>query len=344
MTIKDIARLADVSVSTVSRSLNDSPLVADATKRRVKAIAERQGFEFNAGARGMITRRVGTIAVILPEDFDVFHVQLYHSSLHNNLRRALERAGLDLIVGFASNRNDRSDNVVRLVRRGKVDGFIVVDSGLDKESENFLKESGTPYVFTHYPPPTERPDVDWVYVDHEKGGQLVGQHFACRGHRRIVVLGSPEAALEFDQRFEGIKHGLALSDFDAEVAVLPGVPTMENGYNLVMENQDMVAQADALFGMNDLMAIGAMQACNAVGRRIPEDIAVIGYDDVPLAATMHPGLTTVRQPAESVAFMTCERLIEMIDDRVEGRRHTPRHISLQPQLEVRDSCRRCSNG
>ena len=341
MTIKDIAQIARVSVSTVSRSLNDSPLVAETTKRRIKSIADRQGFEFNAGARGMVTRRVGTIGVILPEEFDHFHVQLYHSSLHNNLRRALERAGLDLIVGFARNRHDLSDNIGRIVRRGKVDGLIIIGTAIEPRTEAFLKETETPYVFSHYPPESARPDVDWVFVDHERGGMLVGDHFCRCGYHKIVLLGDPDCALEFQQRADGLRKAFAHTERAGDIEVIRGEFSLEAGYRLVRENLEAIRRADALFALNDLLAIGAIQACAAAGLSVPDDIAVVGYDDTPLAAILHPSLTTVRQPSEAVAFMTCERLIEMIEDRAGGRLHRPRHISLQPQLIVRDSSSTC---
>ena len=341
MTIKDIAAIANVSVSTVSRCLNDSPLVADSTKRRIKAIADTHGFEFNAGARSMVTQRAGTIALILPEGYEHFHVQLYHSGLHNDLRRALERAQIDLIVGFAHNRFDGSDNVMRMIRRGKVDGLIVVLPHLEKATEAFLQETHTPYVFSHYPPESERPDVDWVYVDHERGGMLVGEHFSRCAYRSIAVFGDPDGPLEFRQRVNGIRKALSLAGSDAELQVFRGVPSLEDGYRLVEENAASLSGVDAVFAMNDLMAIGAIQALQARGVVVPDDIAVVGYDDTPLAETLHPSLTTVRQPSEEVAFMTCERLIEMIDDRSRGIYHQPRHITLQPQLRVRQSSNSC---
>lgn len=341
MTIKDIAQLARVSVSTVSRSLNDSPLVADRTKRKVKAIAESHGFEFNSGARGMVTRQMGTIGVILPDDFDNFHAQLYHSGLHNDLRRVLERAGLDLLVGFARNRFDGSDNVARIVRRRKVDGLIVICPELERRTEDFLKEMSTPYVYSHYPPKPGRNDVDWVYVDHERGGMLAGEHFHCCRRKRIAVLAETNEAFEFEQRVTGLQKSLILSGSSAKITVFRGTPSLEGGYRLIEENIAAIRKADALFGINDLMAIGAIQALNAAGVRVPDDIAVVGYDDTPLAKTMHPALTTIRQPSEDVAFMTCERLIEMIEDRTRGNLHRPKHISLQPQLVVRASSESC---
>jgi LacI family transcriptional regulator len=213
---------------------------------------------------------------------------------------------------------------------------------LDERTETFLAERGTPYVFSHYPPLPGRPDVDWVYVDHERGGMLVGEHFDACGYQSIVVLGDPETGLEFEQRLSGVRKALTLAGSTAQIRILPGIPSLASGYALVAENPDIIADADAIFAMNDLMAIGAIQALQANGISIPGDIAVVGYDDTPLAETLHPSLTTVRQPSEEVAFMTCERLIDMIESAAGGGEHQPRHISLQPQLIVRQSSAGCA--
>ncbi len=124
-----IARLARVSVATVSRSLNDSPLIPAGTRERIRRIAERKGFEFNAHARSLVTRRVGTIGIILPSDYERFSVNLYHGTLHNALRDVLERSDIDLIVAFLANRFTGRDNVRKLVTRKKVDGLLCSNHG-----------------------------------------------------------------------------------------------------------------------------------------------------------------------------------------------------------------------
>ena len=337
MTIKDIARLANVSVSTVSRCLNDSPLVADETKRRVRKIADETGFEFHAGARGLITQQAGTIGIILPDDFDRFYVQLYHSALHAYLRRALERADLDLLVGFSRNRYSGTDSIQRLVRRSKVDGLIIMTPEVEAETEAFLKSRGMPYVYSHYPPVGDRTDVDWVYVDHEKGGMLAGDLCARNGYHQVIALRSERPVLEFDLRVSGLKKALSFAGEDFCVTELEGIASYESGYELAQRHVEDFRRAEAVFALNDLMAIGVIQGLAAHGIRAGEQIAVIGYDDSPLAGVLHPLLTTIRQPAEEVAFLTCERLIEVIEDKQEGRPHRPRHIALQPQTVVRET-------
>lgn len=333
MTLKDIASMTGASISTVSRSLNNSPLVAEKTRERIRRIALKSGIKLGTQP----SHQNGTIGIILPDSFDSFHVQLYHRALHNHLRRTLERANHDLIVTFADNRFDGSSNLLRIVRQKKVDGLIIMQPSLEISSEHFLQENNIPYVFSHYPPEKGRPDIDWVYVDHERGGMLAGGLIAEQGYRRVLLLTDTYNAVEFQLRVQGLRQALQLSENKLEIDSLSAETSLDGGGMLVEDNLERIRSCDVIFAVNDLMAIGAIQALQMHGIAVPEDMAVIGYDDIPLAAGLRPQLTTIRQPMEEVAFMTCERLIKMIEDRQNGIYHQPRHISLMPHLVVRGS-------
>ena len=339
MTIKDIAKRANVSISTVSRSLNDSPLVATRTKQRVLEIADKLGFEFNSSARGLSTSQVGTIGIILPEDYEQIHIHLYFSGLYNHLRRSLEREDMDLIVGFLRNHFTGVNNIQKLVRRRKVDGLILVCPPLNRETEDFLRESGTPYVYSHYPPERSRDDVDHVYVDHESGGMLVGRLFGKLRFDKVIAFRTLGGDLEFEQRLAGFKQGLELAGGTADLVELHGLSTFESGFQLATGTSPDLAEADAIFALNDLMALGIVHGLQSRGFRIPENVAVVGYDDTAITGILHPLLSTVHQPAQDVAFLTCERLIESIRDRRANRVHAPRQIALQPRLILRATCK-----
>jgi len=339
MTLKDIAERAHVSISTVSRSLNDSSLVAIATKQRILEIADQSGFEFNASARALSTRQVGTIGVILPEDYDQIHINLYYSGLYNHLRRSLEREDLDLIVGFSRNHFTGVNNIQKLVRRRKVDGLILLCPYLDRESGEFLRQSGMPFVYSHYPPQRNDADVDHVYVDHENGGMLVGRLFGKRGFKKVIAFSSSGRDVEFQQRLSGFRQGIQLTSDSTEVVELHGKSTFDSGFQLATERDPDLADAEAIFALNDLMALGIVHGLQERGCQIPEDVAVVGYDDTAITGLLHPLLSTVRQPAQDVAFLTCERLIESIRDRQAGRDHVPRQIALKPHLILRATCK-----
>ena len=377
MTLRDVARAAGVSMATVSRSLNDSTLIPEKTRRRIRTIADQLGFEFNAHARSLITRKVGTIGIILPPDFDRFGVNLYHGTLHNALRSVLECNDLDLIVAFLTNHFSGTNNVRKLVSRQKVDGLIIVQPVFERELIEFLRSKGIPFVFSHYPPPADCPDdLDLIYPDNEQGGMLAARHMVAIGRRRILCVGARTDRphhREWDLRLGGVRKGLAEAGIDLkEDDLLRGDMTMESGYDLVKaalgsprgtgKGGRRDERYDGIIALNDLMAIGAINAIRDTGLRIPQDVAVVGYDDTDLAACMRPSLTTIHQPREELSLVTCERLLELIKAgsatrtasgrgpvagtrtatrRTVARALAPaaRRIVLSPKLIVRDTTR-----
>jgi LacI family transcriptional regulator len=352
MTLRDVARAAGVSMATVSRSLNGSTLIPETTRTRVRGIADQLGFEFNSHARSLITRRVGTIGIILPPDFDRFGVNLYHGTLHNSLRSVLECNDIDLIVAFLNNHFTGGNNVRKLVGRKKVDGLIIVQPLFERELVEFLRSKEMPFVFSHYPPPGDCPDdVDVIYPDNEQGGFLAARHITGLGRKKILCIASTGGRAherEWELRLDGVRRALAESGAALrEKDLLRGDMTMESGYDLVMSRRGALRGYDGIIALNDLMAIGAILAIREIGLRIPGDIAVVGYDDTDLASCMRPTLTTIHQPREELSLVTCERLIELIQARHAGHAgrasragratHAARRIVLTPKLVVRET-------
>ena len=349
-TLRDVARMAGVSMSTVSRGLNQSDLIPEKTRARIRKIADQIGFEFNSHARSLITRRVGTIGLILPPGYENFGVSFYHATLHNALRSVLESNDFDLIVSFLSNRYTGDNNMRRLVRRRKVDGLIIMQPVLEKETIDFLRSMSMPFVFSHYPPPNGAPPgIDIIYPDNELGGYLAGRHFGELGRKKILCVmpghgapwhspgGTPDR--EFALRLAGFRRGLSESGIRlTKEDLLNGDLTMNSSYDAMMSRRAGIARYDGLFALNDLMAMGAMLALRDIGRKVPRDVAVIGYDDTDLAESMRPSLTTVHQPREELSLATCEHLLELIRlSRGAGEPPSARTIVLAPRLIVRES-------
>ncbi|VBB07257.1 laci bacterial regulatory protein hth signature [Lucifera butyrica] len=339
VTIKDIAQIAGVSHSTVSRSLNGSNLVAECTKSRIIEIAHDLGFEFNANARSLSTRRTGTIGIIYPESFEDFDVNLYYSSLHNLIRKSLEREELDLIVAFPKNKFHRySSNIKRLVKSNKVDGLIVVNPSLDEEdinALNLMKELGIPFVFLHHFPTGSLQNENVVCTDHFRGGYLATEHLLKKGHRNIACISTAEKWEEFVNRTSGYKK--ALADYQVpfkDEFLLYGDRSFKSSYQAIMNCKDRLHRITALFAETDLMALGAMEGLKKLGIRIPQDIAVVGYDDIELATYFTPFLTTVHQPRERIAILTCEMLINLI----KNNNCQKEQLIIEPTVVVRESC------
>jgi LacI family transcriptional regulator, galactose operon repressor len=343
ITLKDVARAAGVSMATVSRSLNDSSLIPERTRKRIREIADQLGFDFNTHARSLITRRVGTIGIILPPDYDQLGVNLYHGTLHSSLRSVLECNDIDLLVSFLSNRFTGGNNIRKLVARKKVDGLIIVQPLFERELIDYLRAKEMPFVFSHYPPPDPCPaDVDIIYPDNEHGGYIAGRHLGSIGKKRVLCVTTREekpADREFALRLAGARRGCAESGITlGPDDLLNGNKTMESGYEAVMSAAARLREYDAILALNDLMAIGALLAVGKLGLRVPEDIAVIGYDDTDLAACVRPSLTTVHQPREELSHVTCERLLELVRaHRAGGGLRDARRTLLTPRLVVRET-------
>ncbi len=336
VTIKDIAEIAGVSFSTVSRCLNGSPLVKDSTRIKVKRIADEMGFEFNSSARGLITSEVGTVGIVLPEQYTSLSVKVYHGMLMNSLRASIERADVDLIVTYQKNHYTKKNNIMRLVNRRKVDGLLLLVEDIEQETLDFLEDRNVPYVCAHYPPGKRIKDKDVIYTDHETGGKIVARHLLEKGRTKPVLLAVSGNHLEFKMRETGFINELNSSGYKImDRFVCDNI--FEDTYEIVTENIDVFRNADSIFALNDLMAFGAIKALREFGIRVPEDISVVGYDDSEYAKYHNPGLTTVHQPREELAMFSCERLFFQIEKKRAGEELTRRLINIQPVLVVRES-------
>jgi len=337
VTIKDIAKLAGVSYSTVSRSLNDSELVAERTRIRIKEIAQELGFEFNAGARSLTTSRTGTVGIIYPDDFEDFGTHLYYSSLHHQLRRGLEKQELDLIVAFSENNFTGKNNIRRLITQGKLDGLIIAQTDIDLETLEYIEASKIPYVFFHHPVNAALGDADAIYMDHQLGGYIATKHLLDNGRKKLLCI-SAGSDLEYQKRIKGFQ--MAVEDhklpFD-EGMVIEAKPDFKAVQYIVEKNWNKVKQADGLFIQTDLMAWGVLEYVKSKGLRVPEDIAIVGYDNIELSEYLVPALTTVHQPREEIGLITCERLVQKIN-REMHKEDQKRRMILQPKLIIRDSC------
>jgi LacI family transcriptional regulator len=337
ITIKDIAKIAGVSYSTVSRSLNDSPVVSEQTKAKVKKIAGELGFEFNANARSLSTKKTGTIGVVYPRNFDEFSMDLYFSSLHNQIRKSLEKEELDVIIAFPENKFTRENNIKKLINRQKVDGLIILKAFVENELLQFLKNSNIPYVFLHYEPSSGMENgIDVIYTDQFKGGYMATEHLIKLGHKKIATITAEAEGNEFPLRTQAYKA--ALEDYGIaydEELVFKAITTFQSGYDMIKENWDTIKKATAIFVQTDLIAMGVLEALRDLEVNVPKDIALVGYDDVKMGTYFKPRLTTVHQPREEIAVLGCERLIELLHS---SKPKVGQKLILPPRLVIRDTC------
>jgi LacI family transcriptional regulator len=339
LTIKDIARLAGVSHSTVSRALNDNPRVSQETREKIKAIAESLQFEFHAGARSLSSKRRGIIGVIYHSGLDSFDSSLYTNQLFVDLRHGLESISLDAILLQPYNPVTGNSNIARLIRQKKVDGFLIVDQTISRAEYDLIKRNGLPVVQLHmgasyYP----IDDLDHFLTDNVAGGEIASSHLVDMGCKRIATLTSnPDLVIgcEFRGRREGYRLALERGglSYDPDLVFDVGPCSYEAGYSFVRSHAELMRGIDGIFAQADIVAFGCIAALKDLCMSVPGDVRVMGYDDCSICNLCHPAISTVHQRREELVQLACERLNAML----EGEGGAMAHVMLPPSLVVRGS-------
>jgi LacI family transcriptional regulator len=336
ITTKDIAKMANVSQSTVSRCLNDSPMISEKTKRKVLKIAQEHGFQFNAHARSLSANKTNTIGVILPKSLFGQGLEVYFSSWQNEIIESLERMQMDVIISFFENRFTKQNNIERFIAAKKIDGLIIMEPSLDDKAIATLEKTEVPFIFCKYLPPFYKTkDVDFVCVDQYKGGYIAGDHLIKLGHRNIMCISANIVGGEFQQRTDGFKA--AFKDHDLQYdgdKLLYGDTTFHSGYRVIKDNIEILKDVTAIFAQNDLMAQGAILALKELDIKVPNEIAVVGFDDIELCTFYKPYLSTIHQPTKEIATLTCKRLIEKLNSTSTMKQK----LEISPTLVIRESC------
>jgi LacI family transcriptional regulator len=343
LTIKDIGKLVGVSHSTVSRALNDSPLVNAETREKIKAVARKLNFEFDTAGRSLSNRTTGVIGVIYWAALDVVGNSLYTSQLFLDLRHQLESYELDAILLAAYNPRTRNSNISRLIRQNKVDGLLIVHEGISREDYELMRASGLPIVHLHRKSLYYSMDeLDYFVTDNVRGAELACDHLFDQGCGRILTLTSchqMKANSEFADRVEGSRrsfenHGVP---FDPELLVDVGYCSFEAGYRLVYERPELFEKIDGVFAHADIIAFGCMSAMKEKGIAIPGDIKVIGFDDGYICDMIHPAISSIHQPREELSRQACRRIHGMLNHEAGSERL---HTVLEPRLVIRGSTKR----
>ncbi|HEU0065853.1 MAG TPA: LacI family DNA-binding transcriptional regulator [Sphingomonas sp.] len=314
-TIRDVAREAAVSVASVSRVMNNVGNVGHATRLRIETAAAALGYVPHAGARNLSLARASAIGVVLPD----LHGEFFSEALRGMDREA-SALGLQLLL---SNMHADADRAVAALRtmRGRVDGLVVMAPHVDADRLFAQLPAGLPVVLVNCAAHHERrPEM---HVDNEAGAALMVDHLVARGRRAIVHIAGPEGNVEARDRAAGYRAAMARHGLTPRI--IPGDFEEESGAAagaLLLRRRE---GCDAVFAANDMMAIGAMVALRDGGLRIPHDIAVAGFDDIPLARLVSPSLTTMRVGIAAIGARAVTRLARAIagDPDTTSERATP---------------------
>ena len=323
-TIRDVAGRAGVSVASVSRALTGAGQVTEATRARVMEAVDELSYVPHSGARSLSTSKTNSVGVILPDLFGEFF-----SELIRGLDLAARQAGYHLIV---SSSHDHAEEAAAAIRsmRGRVDGLIVLSPHLDAEKLAGSLAGGLPVLLMNGGAvDAKRPSI---VVDNHGGAVAAVQHLIAQGRTQIVHIGGPLHNAEAQARLAGYEK--AMRDAGLKPVSVQGDFTQTAGHAACLGLLAGPMRPDGVFAANDMMAVGALLALQDRGVRCPEDVAVVGFDDVPIAALMRPSLTTMRINIAETGRRALERLVGMIDG--PGRTDTSREV-VTPELIVRQS-------
>ena len=331
-TLEQVAALAGVSRATVSRVVNGSPKVSPAVRAQVERAVAKLGYVPNRAARSLVTRRADSVALVVSEPHARFFSEPFFAGMVRGVSAALAETGVQLLLLIAQDLPDRGW-LERYVVGGHVDGVLLASLHGDDPLPGTLERAGVPAVLIGRPVDQAAPG-SYVDADNRGGaGKAVG-HLARRGRRRIATItGSLDMGVGQD-RLEGYRDGLAAAGLaGAGDLVETGDFTEEGGAaamgRLLERPGDPV---DAVFAASDLMAAGALRALRAAGRRVPEDVAVVGFEDSAVARYAQPPLTTVRQPIEDMGRQATRLLLAQVAGEAGGM-----HLILDTELVVRAS-------
>jgi DNA-binding LacI/PurR family transcriptional regulator len=330
----DIAYRAGVSQSTVSRALRNSPLVSEETRSKVQQIAQELNYKVDKNARNLRSRSTCTIALLLCEDHGTANsvINPFFLSMLGSITRACVTRGYDLLVSFQQASEDWNADYVDANR---ADGFIFLGYGdyvTYVEKLNRLTEVGAHYI-TWGPVLPGQPGLS-IGCDSFNSACKATKHLLKLGYRNIAFIGDiSEHSPEFSARYEGYCKALKAEGIEVNPLLQVDAETFEDsGYQAIKILQKRGVEFDAVFGASDLIAIGCMMALEESGYIIPDDIAVMGFDDIPISAYTHPPLSTVRQDTNKAG----ELLVESLLDLISGEEVEPQ--LLPAELIVRGTC------
>jgi DNA-binding LacI/PurR family transcriptional regulator len=337
-TIEDIARLAGVSKSTVSRALNDSPLISDETKERIRLIARQHNFRINVPARQLSLKQSRTVAFVThAHNLECFSMEdLFGLEIMGGISSGLHASGYDMLVVHVDPR--QTEWAHQYLDSGRVDGFILLTSSRKRSHIKALVEMGAPFIV--WGAPMESGSYCSVTGDNFTGGRLATEHLLRSGRERIAFLGGPADELEVQRRYKGYETALLAAEREAgpeagervDPALLAyGDYSSASGAAAMQRLLDQAPDLDAVFVNSDLMAIAAIGTIHARGRRVPEDIAVVGYDDLSIAAHSNPPLTTIRQNVPLAGSLLAQNLVQYLQTGVVT------NVTLPVELVVRKS-------
>lgn len=334
VTIKDIARIAGVSATTVSRALNDAPEINEETRQRILAICREQGYRINLLARSLISSRTNVIGIILPDISGPFHAEL---ALH--IETYARQRGYQVMLCCGRPGDDRINELFEFLIGQRVDGILLNSASNSAYELLELYQDAVPTVLMGAAPPqVSALRINTVSTDNYMGGRMAAEYLHRLGHRDVVYLGVRAGSSTHQLRHRGFLDAANALEMKVRTIKNPGsASTVECGHQLALQLFHQPFSQTAVFAVSDMMALGTMQAADELDIAVPEQVSVLGFDNIDYAALPKVQLTTFAQSPEALAKASVRLLFELMED--ERRLECTRKL-LQPLLVERKTCRR----
>ena len=333
MKLEDIARKAGVSRSTVSRVINNEPYVSQKTRDRVMAVIERESFAPNPAARALVTQRTQIVGVVIPGNVNVFFTDnSYYPMLLQGIGGTTHDRDYAMLLWLGQLHED-GEHFSRRVRNNRLmDGLLIASLIASHPLFQDLDQLRMPFVMVDRPVAFDD-KINYVTIDNVHAAQTAVRHLIGLGRRRIAHITGHVSISDGRDRLLGYKRALEKSGLPADPNLIyEGLFDRDRGY-FGMKHL-LQYKPDALFAASDTIAQGALRAIREAGLRVPDDIAIVGFDDLDIASETEPALTTIRQPIQEKGARAAQLLIDLIEGNVDA----PQHILLPTELVIRETC------
>jgi LacI family transcriptional regulator len=331
LTLDEVAKIAGVSTATVSRVINDYPHVRDNVRQRVLQVIEETGYQPHTAARSLASNKTNVIGLVIPNSVSNFFTDPYFPRLTEGIAHACNENDYVLSLFIFNSKEIERKIFPRVSRRGLVDGIVIQSTGLQDEALSYVIEGEIPFIVAGRP--MNAPQASFVDVDNRAGAYKATRHLIQLGRMRIATItGVLDTSVGMD-RLKGYRKALNDSRIDIdEQLVAEGDFTELSSYYAA--KRLLAHNPDAIFVASDTMAQGAMRALREENISVPNDIALVGFDDLPPARNSIPRLTTVRQPIRRFGIKLVDTLIDILKNGTEP----PRRIIFDTELVIRESC------
>jgi LacI family transcriptional regulator len=330
MLIEEVAKLSGVSRSTVSRVINNDPNVKESTRSRVMEVIQRVNYQPNAVARRLASGRTKIIGLVLPTAQSSLFTDPFFPGLIQGITTVCNARDYSLMLWLTSQEQERT-KIHQLASDSLLDGVVIASYLIDDPILETLTRYGLPFLLIGRHP--SRNDLNYLDADNVQGAREAVMHLFRVGRRRVATITGPNNMIAGADRREGYELAFRERGLSIDPALMvEGDFTESGGYASMLR---LIPQnPDAVFVASDAMALGALRALRETGKRVPEDIAVVGFDDIPSAAHMDPPLTTIRQNIQRMGQMAAETLIQILDEGMAP----PHRLVLPTELIIRSSC------